>query len=184
MSRLSTGDLAPLFRLPALNGQDFDLQQFSGRPVVLVFSRYAGCAVCRMGTAHLIDASKRFKDRDLVLAMISQSPVSSLDAYFADRTPDFHVLSDVDAAVYAQYGAQTNFWGFLSVGSLTCAVTAIRGGHRHGRFEGRETQMTAEFVIGRNGQIEFAHYGRFVGDVTDPEQLLGRADLQSEGSGS
>lgn len=55
-------------------------------------------------------------------------------------------------------------------------LAAMAAGKRHGRFEGRETQMPAGFVVDPGGGIAFAHYGRDVGDDAPTAALLAAID--------
>ena len=65
-------------------------------------------------------------------------------------------------------GVAASLMKFLKPQGLIAATKATFKGHFHGKFEGKETQMPAVFVIDENRNIRLAHYGN---DITDVPQL-------------
>ena len=85
-------------------------------------------------------------------------------------------VADPTARLYDAFGAGTSLAGFVHPRSLSALGRAMAAGKRHGRFEGRELQMPAEFVIDHRGRIALAHYGRDVGDHVPAPALLAAVD--------
>ena len=54
---------------------------------------------------------------------------------------------------------------------LVAGIKAAFRGFRHGKFEGKETQLPAAFVIDPNKTINFVHYGKNATDVPKPATL-------------
>ena len=51
------------------------------------------------------------------------------------------------------------------------AVKATFSGFRHEKFEGKETQLPAAFVISSEHIIKYEYYGTTISDVPAPETL-------------
>ena len=50
-------------------------------------------------------------------------------------------------------------------------IKATCKGFKHGKFEGKETQLPAAFVVNAMKVINYAYYGKHVSDVPSPETL-------------
>jgi hypothetical protein len=55
------------------------------------------------------------------------------------------------------------------------AMKASRGGFRHGKKEGKEMQLPAVFIVNGAGKIDYAYYGKNIGDVPDNDVILNAA---------
>ena len=94
----------------------------------------------------------------------------------AEWKPGFAAVADPTAGLYDAFGAATSVAGFVHPRSLLALGRALAAGRRHGRFEGRELQMPADFVLDRAGRIALAHYGRNVDDHASAPALLAAID--------
>jgi peroxiredoxin len=109
MARLALGDTAPPFELPAVDGDTHSLEDYSGRPVAVVFS----CVHCPYVVAwedRLNDVARDYADRAGLVA------VNSNAGYLGDGPEDmerraeekgfvFPFLYDETQEVAASYGA-------------------------------------------------------------------------------
>lgn len=98
----SSGQPAPSFTLPALDGGRAALEQFRGRPVVLNFW-WSGCAPCREELPLL----QRYADGHPGVSLVLVNPVEGQDAihrFVASVHVRAPVLLDGDAHVAAAYG--------------------------------------------------------------------------------
>jgi peroxiredoxin len=154
--------------LEALDGSRLDCAR-PGGPVVVSFTRYPGCPVCQLHVGRIAAAVSELR---CGVWMVFQSAQDRVRAAMAEWQPGFAAVADPTAALYDAFGAGTSVGGYLHPGSLLALGRAIAAGKRHGRFEGRETQMPADFVIDRDGAIVLAHYGRHVGDDLPVAALL------------
>jgi hypothetical protein len=94
----------------------------------------------------------------------------------AEWRPGFSAVADPAARLYDAYGVAASAAGYLHPRSLLALGRALAAGKRHGRFEGRETQLPAAFVLEPGGRIALAHYGRDVGDDAPVAALLAAVD--------
>jgi peroxiredoxin len=109
MARLSLGDPAPDFELPAVDGQTHALEDYRGRPVAVVFS----CVHCPYVVAwedRLNDIAREYSDRAGLVAINSNA------GYLGDGIDDmkrrslekgfvFPFLYDATQEVASAYGA-------------------------------------------------------------------------------
>ncbi len=173
--KLRGGDRAPAVVLEALDGSRLDCSR-PGGAVVVSFTRYAGCPVCQLHVGRVAAAMGEFRARSCGVWMVFQSAPGRLQAAMAEWQPGFAAVADPAARLYDAFGAATSVAGYLHPRSVAAAVRATFAGRRHGRFEGREMQMPADFVLDPAGRIVLAHYGRHVGDDAPAAALLAAVD--------
>ena len=157
---VAVGEAAPGFELPGVDGRtgefgSWSLEQFLGRPVVVVFYPGDNSPVCRRQLAEYTEGIAEFERLDAqVLALSPQVPRSH--AAFAERSGGFGfpLLSDTRKAVARDYGVlglldlyrRSTFvvgpdgsvrylhryvgpgLGYRPVGELVAAVAEIAGG--------------------------------------------------------
>ncbi|SEM11547.1 Peroxiredoxin [Syntrophus gentianae] len=94
---------APNFKLPDLEGRSFQLSQFRGNPVLLIFST-TWCAYCRSELPHLREINGRYSSKGLevIQIFIQESPrkVASFSSQY--RLP-YRVLLDERGEVAEAY---------------------------------------------------------------------------------
>jgi peroxiredoxin Q/BCP len=173
--KLRVGDRAPAVVLETLDGSRLDCSKPKG-PVVVSFARYAGCPVCQVHVGRIAAAMPEFRARSCGVWMVFQSSPERLRAAIAEWKPGFGAVADPPARLYEAFGVATSVAGYLHPRSMVALVRATVAGKRHGRFEGRETQMPADFVLDASGRIRLAHYGRDVGDGAPVASLLAAVD--------
>jgi len=169
---LKSGDAAPFFSLEDHNGSTVTLDRFRGKRLVLYFTRYVGCPVCRMQLSTLSARYGEFEDMDVEVAVITQSSVERLNG-FAEKTPiGFVLLSDPERQSYRDYDIKYGLSGMLSPRNIMPILRSVKAGYRHGPFEGNEFQYPAQFIIDEKGMIQFVYYGKTVSDALSVDTLL------------
>ena len=101
---ISTGDSAPSFALPATDGREVSLDDFRGRPVVLVFYPGDDTPVCTKQLNSYNDGLGEFEQVGAQVLAISAQDVSSHDKFSGKHGFAFPLLADVDKRVAAAYG--------------------------------------------------------------------------------
>jgi peroxiredoxin len=172
---LRVGDRAPTVVLDALDGSRLDCTR-PNAPVALVFTRYAGCPTCQLHVGSIAAAMPAFRARSCAVWVVFQSTPARLGAAMAEWKPGFAAVADPAARLYDAFGAATSVAGFVHPRSLRALGRAMAAGKRHGRFEGRELQMPADFVLDHRGRIALAHYGRNLDDHVPTAALLAAID--------
>jgi peroxiredoxin len=166
--RLEPRQAAPTFSAQTVQGDTVTLEQFAGKPLVVKFHRYAACPMCNL---HLHDFARRFAElheRGLEAVAFFHSPVEEIRAHAGRRRYPFALAADPQLRIYRKYGVETS-WARLLLSALLPNFYADRfRAMRHGFWGGMPplqiAKMPADFLVGPDGRIIHAHYGRTIGD--------------------
>ena len=124
------GDAAPLFTLPGTGGRDYSLEDYRGRPVVIVFYHGDDTPVCTKQLNSYNDGLGSFSALNAQILGISAQGVDSHEAFATRHGLAFPLLADTDKAVAGAYGTLGPL-GFLRRSVFICDATlTIRYVHR------------------------------------------------------
>ena len=101
---VGVGDRAPGFTLPGTGDRDYSLDEFRGRPLVIVFYPGDDTPVCTKQLNAYNDGLDRFADLDAQIVGISAQSVDSHEAFSGKHGLEFPLLADTDKEVAAAYG--------------------------------------------------------------------------------
>ncbi len=105
MSRsIGVGDPAPAFTLPGTGGRDYSLDEFRGRPVVLVFYPGDDTPVCTKQLNSYNDDLSQFDELNAQVIGISAQDIGSHEAFSSKHGFKFPLLADTDKTVAGEYG--------------------------------------------------------------------------------
>jgi thioredoxin-dependent peroxiredoxin len=176
--RLESGDKAVPFSAETIQGEKISLERFAGKPLLLMFYRYASCPMCNLRLRDFAQQYPRLRGRGLEVVAFFHSPARSIRRNAGKQNYPFPLVADPQFNVYRSYGVETSWLRFfLSMFLPSFYVDWIRS-MRYGFWGGIDWQMgkmPADFLIGPDGRILKAHYGREMGDhmaVEDVETLL------------
>jgi peroxiredoxin len=178
--RLEAQQAAPSFSAETADGSTVTLEQFAGQPLLLMFHRYAACPMCNL---RLHDFARRYPGlhaRGLEAVAFLHSPVESIRAHAGKKLYPFALAADPKFRVYRKYGVETS-WPRLMLSVLLPSfyvdwARAMRHGYWGGVPPLQIAKMPADFLIGPDGRIRKAHYGRSIGDhmpIDEVEDALG-----------
>jgi thioredoxin-dependent peroxiredoxin len=165
--RLKPGDQAIPFSVENLEGQTLSLEQFAGKPLLLMFYRYASCPMCNLRLRDFAQHFPRLHERGLEVVAFFHSPARSIRANAGKRHYPFYLVADPGFKVYRSYGVETSWLRFLLSMALPSFYVDWVRAMRYGIWGGVDWQMgkmPADFLIGPDGRILKAHYGREMGD--------------------
>ncbi len=172
--RLEPGAQAPRFATEDVSGCAVEIEAIRGRPLLLSFFRYAGCPLCNLRMTFLLDAYPRWQSKKLEILAVFESPREKLLETVARPPIPFPVIPDPGRVLYRLYGVTPSVWGYVRGAFRFGAFRdAFHRGFRIGRSDGVATQLPAEFLIGSDGTIESAYYGRDIGDHLPIEEIDG-----------
>lgn len=103
--RLSPGDLAPGFALPAANGEVVTLADYRGKKVVLYVYPAALTPGCTKQACDFRDNLQRFVDAGYAVLGLSPDKPEKLATFAAAESLTFPLLSDVSKHTLVAYGA-------------------------------------------------------------------------------
>ncbi len=168
---LRNGDHAPPFRVQPVFGLPV---QTGGRPLVVLFLRSLSGGLARAAIAE----AERVLPR-LDAAGIGMVAFTRCDLTLArDFVPRQHVLFPI---VVEPDSTRFEAWGVGRDRGLARSLVGLRPatvrsalsslGLGRGRPDGGVDQLPAEFVVGADGRIRHARYGRTIFDLPDVEAL-------------
>lgn len=106
-TRLTAGDTAPDFTLPAADGSTVTLSDLRGRHVVVYFYPAAGTPGCTKQACDFRDSLASLQGAGYSVVGVSPDPVEKLAAFAEAEQLTFPLVSDVEKSVLEAYGA----WG-------------------------------------------------------------------------
>lgn len=176
--RMKVGDIAPnfVFESPWRPPQEL-YAAAQGRAAVLVFLRYVGCPISQMEMATLKREVGLLQGKGAKVIVFVQSPTSTLAPLLRQGEWPFEIASDPDGRIYRLYSVPSGcVLRYLRPAGLFAAAKAVASGYMHRKFEGRETQLPAVFVLNPDKTVRFAHYGRHIGDLPAPSAVAAQLD--------
>jgi thioredoxin-dependent peroxiredoxin len=126
---VGVGDKAPQFTLPATGGSTVSLDDYLGKPVVLVFYPGDDTPVCTKQLNSYNRDLGEFEALDAQILAISAQGIDSHESFAGKHGLKFPLLADTDKAVAGLYG---------TLGPLGFARRSV-------------------FIIDREGLIRYAH---------------------------
>ena len=102
--RVGVGDVAPRFSLPGTGGRSYSLDDYLGRPVVLVFYPGDNTPVCTMQLNTYSSDISQFQGLGAQLLAISPQDIDSHEQFSAVHGFSFPLLADTDKSVGRAYG--------------------------------------------------------------------------------
>jgi peroxiredoxin len=86
------------------------------------------------------------------------------------------VLTDPDLQLYRALQTRRGLAGVLHPRVILRAIQAFRRGFRQRGIQGDATQLGGLFVIGKTGEVVYAHRSRFAGDYPASSEFLAALD--------
>jgi peroxiredoxin len=165
--KLAPGDHVP-FSTVDVDGRPVSLEQFRGRPLLLMFFRYAACPMCNLRLHDFAKAYPRLQATSRLAAVaFFHSSAAAITKNAGRRHYPFPLVPDPGQAIYADFGTQTSWGGLLKSMVLPSFYVDWIRSMRHGFWGGADSQMAkmpADFLVGADGRILVAHYGHDIGD--------------------
>ncbi len=182
--RLTGGDKAPRFTVEDLNGAVLDLEEYQGRYVLLNLHRFSRCPFCNLRVRELALATPRLRAIGVHPVAVVHSSAKSVRRHMVDDGLPFPIVPDPSMAVYRLYGVERSWWGLLrGMLRMGTIVKAVARGHVPLPNDWRMNGMPADILIGPDGRIVEAHYGRDMGDHLPLERVEALVSASPAASG-
>lgn len=165
--RLKPGDKAAPFSAETIEGKTISLELFSGKPLLLMFYRYASCPMCNLRLRDFAQHYPRLHEHGLEVVAFFHSTARKILRNAGKQHYPFHLVADQHYNVYRRYGVETSWPRFLLSMLLPSFYVDWIRSMRYGFWGGVDWQMgkmPADFLIGPDGRILKTHYGREIGD--------------------
>jgi peroxiredoxin len=106
MTMLKPGDKAPTFKLRASDKSAVSLEDFKGKPVVLLFFPAAFTGVCTKELCMMRDGLSEYQQLNAQVLAVSVDSLFALDKWKQEMNFNFPLLSDFNKTVCKKYDAQ------------------------------------------------------------------------------
>jgi thioredoxin-dependent peroxiredoxin len=130
-TKLTVGQPAPTFSLPATGNRTISLEDYKGKQaVVLYFYPKDDTPGCTTEACAFRDLESTFAEAGAAILGVSADPVDSHEAFARKFSLGFPLLADLDVAVANAYGAYgtKNLYGKVSQGVLRHTFVIDREG--------------------------------------------------------
>lgn len=167
-TRLTSGDLAPQFKVEAVFGEVIDLSAYHGKPVLLSFFRNGACAICNLQVHHLIEKYPAYHALGLEMVAVFESPRSSILEYVGKQDAPFPIIADPEASLYNLYGLEVSEEKVNATMATELGQQRVQEAAAHGFRLTPEPgsnfyRMPADFLIGPDGKVVQAVYSDLLG---------------------
>jgi peroxiredoxin len=176
INELSMGNKTPNFdfNTPWNNSLNF-YKEIDSKDAILIFLRYLGCPVCQMEMASIKRDIDIINGKNVSIFVVLQSSPDMVASACNKEDWPFTIICDPEAEIFQLYCVEAGgIFKYLHPEGLIAAIKAIIKGHKHGKFEGRETQLPASFVISKDKLIKYSYYGKRINDVPSLETLAAK----------
>lgn len=172
--KLRPGQMAPSFMATDILGRRVALEEYRGRSVLVSFNRAAVCPLCNVRTYHLIRRYPLYQRMGLQVIAFFESSPERAHAYLDRLQAPYPIVADQRHSVYDLYGLGASFpgglWAFLTRRGMYREAGRLRLGAGQNllenlwRMDGNLSRLPADFLLGPDGRIQLAYYGRDAGD--------------------
>jgi peroxiredoxin len=170
--RLTEGQKAIDFKTNDIFGNEITLENLRGKKILLSFYRYASCPLCNLRVSELVEQDAFFKEKDLSLLAIFQSPKDRILEYVGKQNTPFPIIADPEQRLYKLYGVEVSGLGLIrALFKPGKFKEALSKGFHTGTMEGPKSRIPADFIIDEDGIILKAYYGKDIGDHMPIEMI-------------
>lgn len=183
--RVVSGEQAPTFSTVDTDGNPVSLERFRGKPVLLMFFRYASCPMCNLRLHDFAREYPRLHANGLSAVAFFHSPAGAIRRNAGRKHYGFPLVPDPAQKIYRDFAVETSWSGFLKSMVLPGFYRDWIRSMRYGFWGGADPQMTgmpADFLVGPDGRLLLVHYGNDIGDhLPLPDIEMAIAGLPARG---
>ena len=163
--KLQEGSFAPPLMARDVMGNNINLNNYSGKRVLLSFFRYVTCPLCNLRVAQFMKEYPKFKD-DIEIIAVFESSEEYIKDYIGPKGLPFSIIADPDAKLFKEFGVEKSwFKSILGMFRISTMIKAMRlNKFRTGMGDGTANRVPADFLVNTNGTLAVCHYGS---DITD-----------------
>src|SRR5262245_54812069 len=111
--RLKPADEPPPFSAATIDGTTISLKGCVGKPLLLMFYRYASCPMCNLRIRDFAQHYLHLHERGLEVVAFFHSPARAIRANAGKRQFPFHLVADPKFKTYQSYGVETSWPRFF-----------------------------------------------------------------------
>lgn len=171
---LSVGDAAPDLTLrDDLNRATRLSDLWQRQPIVLIFVRHSGCALCFEHAVVIREAYPEIQAAGAEVVLVTMDEPSRVQAFKERWKLPFLCLSDPGRTGYRAFQCPRGNWFAVAGPLMWWRATKSLLRHGAGLVRSDPWQLPGTFIIDRQGTLQFVHRSRHSADWASPDQLLG-----------
>ncbi len=177
MPKIKNGEVLEDFTFDTPFEEDKSLYEVlaeSRNKTALLFLRYYGCTLCQMDIHHFIKDYSKIRETGSQIIIVLQSNPESIRTSTKQSDFPFEIICDPEATLYRKYDikAASSKRKMVDGKTIVKVTKATFTGFKHGAYEGNEQQLPASFILDKNAQVLYTHYGKSAGDVPTVKELV------------
>ncbi len=174
MPTLSSGDKAPHFTLPAIDGSTFNMADMKGKRVILTFFRFSTCPLCNMRIRRIVQRWNEFS-KDAVMVAVFDAKIGDLQKRMKKHDAPFVVVADETYEQFNKNGVKKSFfkfmWGALR-SPLTLLQATLRGYVPLTLSISKLSTIPVDILIDEDGKVVEAHYCKDTADHLSLDRMI------------
>ena len=174
MPQIVTGDTAPQFTLPAIDGSTFNMADMKGKRVILTFFRFSTCPLCNMRIRRIVQRWNEFS-KDAVMVAVFDAKVGDLQKRMKKHDAPFVVVADETFEQFNKNGVKKSFfkfmWGAMR-SPLTLLQATLRGYVPLTLSISKLSTIPVDILIDEDGKVVEAHYCKDTADHLSLDRMI------------
>ena len=174
MPQIVTGDTAPEFTLPAIDGSTFNMADMKGKRVILTFFRFSTCPLCNMRIRRIVQRWNEFS-KDAVMVAVFDAKVGDLQKRMKKHDAPFVVVADETYEQFIKNGVKKSFfkfmWGAMR-SPLTLLQATLRGYVPLTLSISKLSTIPVDILIDEDGKVVEAHYCKDTADHLSLDRMI------------
>ena len=174
MPQIVTGDTAPEFTLPAIDGSTFNMADMKGKRVILTFFRFSTCPLCNMRMRRIVQRWNEFS-KDAVMVAVFDAKVGDLQKRMKKHDAPFVVVADETYEQFNKNGVKKSFfkfmWGAMR-SPLTLLQATLRGYVPLTLSISKLSTIPVDILIDEDGKVVEAHYCKDTADHLSLDRMI------------
>ena len=174
MPQIVTGDTAPHFTLPAIDGSTFNMADMKGKRVILTFFRFSTCPLCNMRIRRIVQRWNEFS-KDAVMVAVFDAKVGDLQKRMKKHDAPFVVVADETYEQFNKNGVKKSFfkfmWGAMR-SPLTLLQATLRGYVPLTLSISKLSTIPVDILIDEDGKVVEAHYCKDTADHLSLDRMI------------
>ena len=174
MPQIVTGDTAPHFTLPAIDGSTFNMADMKGKRVILTFFRFSTCPLCNMRIRRIVQRWNEFS-KDAVMVAVFDAKIGDLQKRMKKHDAPFVVVADETYEQFNKNGVKKSFfkfmWGAMR-SPLTLLQATLRGYVPLTLSISKLSTIPVDILIDEDGKVVEAHYCKDTADHLSLDRMI------------
>lgn len=181
MRKLHEGEIFPDFPLMlAFEGEKMVHDILSKQKFTIFwFMRYLGCTFCNYDIHQIAEQYSIFRQREAQVVIVLQSRLSVIEEELEGMKHPAKIVCDPECLLYDSLNIPATATKEERMPKTRTGIEKLEGkrrqvkaaGYIHGKYEGREQQLPAIFIMDEDGIVRYAHYAENSIDMPEIDDI-------------